>query len=126
VAFQRTLRVRRIADGGDVAFAIGIARNGSPDLNFGRVRWMPGGRALAFLAADADGVHGVFVQDFAPGRDTGATRRRLTGFLPDARTESFGIAPDGSEIVISAVEQRSAVLLARGIPDLLPANRGRK
>jgi len=60
----------------------------------------------------------VFAQDFAPGHDTSASLRRLAGFYPDVRTESFGIAPDGSTIVISGVGQRSDVLIARGVPDL--------
>jgi Tol biopolymer transport system component len=123
---RRTLRVRRVEDGSEVPPSIGIDRNGIEDSNYGRPRWMPGGNALAFLAADTDGLSGVFVQDFVPGKETSATRRRLAGFFPDVSSESFGFSPDGSEIVLSGVEEHSQVLLARGIPDLLPVVRGRR
>jgi serine/threonine protein kinase len=123
---RRTIRVRRVEDGSEVPPSIGIDRNGNEDSNFGRPRWLPGGSALAFLAADTDGLSGVFAQDFVPGKETSATRRRLAGFFPDVRSESFGFAPDGSEIVLSGLEEHSQVLLARGIPDLLPPVRGRR
>jgi hypothetical protein len=61
-----------------------------------------------------------------PGKETSATRRRLAGFFPDVSSESFGFSPDGTEIVLSGVEEHSQVLLARGIPDLLPVVRGRR
>jgi serine/threonine protein kinase len=123
---RRTLRVRRVEDGSEVPPSIGIDRNGIGDANYGRPRWVPGGNALAFLAADTDGISGVFVQDFVPGKETSATRRRLAGFFPDVSSESFGFSPDGSELVLSGVEEHSQVLLARGIPDLLPVVRERR
>lgn len=58
-----------------------------------------------------------------PGQDTSATRRRLAAFFRDARTESFGIVPDGSALVVSGVEARSDILVARGLPGVLPPPR---
>jgi serine/threonine protein kinase len=122
----RQLLVRRIEDNADVGFSIYVERNGSIDENYGRLRWLPGGKAIVFTAVGADHVMGVFAQDFVPGQDTSATRRKLAGFFTDARTESFGMSPDGSVIVISGVETSSDVLLAHGIPNLLPPGRGRR
>jgi Tol biopolymer transport system component len=117
----RLIEVVRIADGAKVPFVITIdadARFG--DANVGRHRWMPDGRAIAFFAGDAEGVAGIFAQDFAPGQDTTATRRRLAGFFRDVRTESFGISPDGSGVIISGVEASSDVLVARGLAGVAP------
>ena len=94
------LKVLRIADGSVVPFEI---------LNdvFPRSRWMPGGKAIAFVGQNEKGVRGVFAQDFVPGQDTAKTRRALGGFDADATAESFGIAPDGSRLVIASREQLS-------------------
>ena len=72
---------------------------------WGRSRWLSDGR-IAFIGQDESGNTGIYVQDFVPGTDTSATRRRLAGFIPGVITESFGIAPDGSSIVL-AVRQPS-------------------
>jgi len=87
---------------------------------------MPGGKAIAFVGAGPDGVSGVFAQDFVVGQDTSATRRKLAGFTTDSRAESFGFSPDGSTIVISFAETSSDILLAHGIPNLLPPARGKR
>ena len=126
VGQRRRILVFRVDNGAPVPFSIVVERNGSVDPNYGRMRWMPGGKAIAFVGAGPDGVSGVFVQDFVVGQDTSATRRKLAGFTTDFRAESFGIAPDGSVIVISAAETSSDVLLAHGIPNLLPPPRGRR
>ena len=47
-------------------------------VTLGRARWMPDGKAIAFVGQDEDGASGVYVQDFAPGRDT-------DGHAPQAR-----------------------------------------
>ena len=36
------------------------------------------------------GVNGVFVQDFVPGQDTSASRKKLAGFDPAVDAESLG------------------------------------
>ena len=114
----------RLDNGAPVPFNIVVERNGSPNPNYGRMRWMPGGKAIAFAAAGPDGVSGIFVQDVVIGQDTSATRRKLAGFTADFMAESFGIAPDGSAVVISSTESSSDVRLAHGIPNLLPPGRG--
>ena len=113
---RRRIRVFRVDNGAPVPFSIVVERNGSPDPNYGRMRWMPDGKSIAFVAAGPDGVSGIFVQDFVIGQDTSATRRKLAGFTTDFLAESFGFAPDGSAIVISFTETSSDVLLAHGIP----------
>ena len=89
--------------------------NRGEDVIAGRNRWMPDGKAIAFVAPDEAGRNGIFVQDFDPERDTTATRRKLAGFEVDPRTESFGIAPDGSAVTIGGVEVTSRIRLAEGV-----------
>jgi hypothetical protein len=81
----------------------------------GRARWTPDGRALVYIGQDDDGRIGVFAQDFAPGRDTSDTRRPVAGFSRDFLTESLGISPDGSSIVISALFESRSLKLAEGV-----------
>jgi serine/threonine protein kinase len=84
----------------------------------GRARWMPEGRAIAFIGQDEKGVNGIFVQDFAPGRDTRGTRRRLAGFDPIADAETFAVAPDGRRIAIAGREVSSSLILLEGLSPL--------
>jgi hypothetical protein len=77
----------------------------------GRARWLPDGRSIAFVDVDARGRAGIFVQRFAPGQDTTATRRRLPGPDLDADAESFGISPDGTHITVSYRRLGSDVVL---------------
>jgi Tol biopolymer transport system component len=79
---------------------------------------MPDGRAIAFVGQDENGVNGVFVQDFVPGRDTSDTRRRLGGFDPDNSTESFAISPDGRFLTIAAWEQLFNIVIADNVPGI--------
>jgi hypothetical protein len=80
---------------------------------------MPDGRAIAFVGQDEDGASGVFVQDFEPGRDTSASRRKLAGFDPDVAAESFGIAPDASRLVLAGWVQLFSLMEGEGLPGLL-------
>jgi len=123
---RRRIRMFRLDNGAPVPFNIVVERNGSPNPNYGRMRWMPDGKAIAFAATGSDGVSGIFVQDVVIGQDTSSTRRKLTGFTTDFLTESFGLAPDGSAVVISFSETSADVRLAHGIPNLLPPARGKK
>ena len=122
---RRQILVYRVDDGARVPFGITVEKNGSADPNFGRLRWMPDGKAIAFVANGPDRLSGVFVQDFVPGQDTSATRRKLAGFVDGVLTESFSIARDGLTIVLTQFELRSDILLAHGIPNLLPPGRHR-
>ena len=86
--------------------------------SLGRLRWMPGGKAIAFVGQDERGVNGVYVQDFVPGQDTSATRRRLGGFDQENPPESFGISPDGRWLTVAAWEQLFSIMVTDSLPSL--------
>jgi Tol biopolymer transport system component len=110
------VKVLRLADGSPVQFEI------ASDI-FPRSRWMPDGKAIAFIGQDEKGVRGVFVQDFAAGKDTAATRKSLGGFDADSTAESFGIAPDGMRMAIAAREQLSSLMMAERVPAVVSTRR---
>lgn len=84
----------------------------------GRVRWMPDGKAIAYIDSNNTGQFGVYVQDFLPGQDTYPTRRAIAGFDPDRHAESFGISPDGAFITLAEVEFLSSLVRAKNVPGL--------
>jgi len=113
------IEVRRL-DGAAVPFEISVERRRKTAITLGRARWMPDGRAIAFVGQDANGVNGVFVQDFIPGRDTSSSRRPLGGFDPEASAESFGISPDGSRLVVAGWEQLFSIMTVEGLEGIAP------
>jgi Tol biopolymer transport system component len=115
-------RVVRLADAKVLPFSIDL----KPLNQVGRSRWLPDGRAIAFVGANAAGQSGVFIQDFSPvAADTSTSRRWIAGFDPDLPTESFGISPDGVSIVLSEVEPRGDILIAEGLRGVVPQARKR-
>ena len=110
------VKVIRLADGSAVAFEI------LSDI-FPRSRWMPDGKAIAFVGQDTNGVRGVYVQDFGAGQDTAKTRRPLGGFDADFTAESFGISPDGARMAIASREQLSSLMLAERVRAVAPPRR---
>jgi len=110
-------RFVRIVDGATVPFELHVD---------GKIRWMPDGRAVAFIAKDEKGLSGVFVQEFIPGQDTTKTRRKLAGFDPDMTVETFGISPDGSRITISFADPVSSLMVADRVPGIAPPARRRR
>ncbi|HEX8617618.1 MAG TPA: protein kinase [Thermoanaerobaculia bacterium] len=112
---KSAIRVVRVADGKDVGFAIPIVAVNRTSAILGRMRWLPDSKSLAFLGQNAEGVNGIFVQDFAPGRDTTSTRRELGGFDRERFTESFGIAPNGT-ITVAGWEQLFSLFSIEGVP----------
>jgi serine/threonine protein kinase len=107
--------VARVEDGRPIGFEIRIdVRKASPAI-VGRARWMPSGRAIAFVGQNEDGVNGIYRQDFAPGEDTTATRRPIGGFDEAALAESFAVSPDGKRIVLAAWEQSLSVVVAENV-----------
>lgn len=113
------IRVARVADGKDMGISIAppVLRRTAAIL--GRVRWMPDGKALAFLAQNADGVNGIFTQDFIPNTDTTATRKPFGGFDRERAAESFGIAPDGKAMTIAGWEQLFSLFSVEGLPTVI-------
>lgn len=112
----RWLRVIHTSDGSPAPFEITVSSNP----NSGRARWMDGGKTLAFVEMDKNGILGIYAQDFVPGKDTIATRRPLLGFDPELTTESFGISPDGKSITIAGFEVLNSLMIAEGIAGLNP------
>jgi len=120
----RTLKVVSSEDGREAPFRIGLEmKERTAGYSLGRARWTPDGSAIAFVAQDEAGRHGIFVQEFAPGRDTTATRRALAGFVAGQVVESFGFSPDGRRLTIAVREEQSNLLLAEGVPGIEPPRR---
>jgi Tol biopolymer transport system component len=88
---------------------------GAENIIFGRCRWSPDGRRIAFVGVDENGLTGIFDQEFVPGQDTSATRRRLAGFDPDSVVESFGISPDGGKLTLATLDYTWQLVLADGV-----------
>jgi Tol biopolymer transport system component len=107
------IHIAEIATGRVLDFKIEIDfEPHSPNVTFGRARWLPGGEAIAFVGLDDDGLTGLFIQDFVPGQDTIDTRHPLREAPDNAVVESFGIAPDGRRFAISTLRRVSALNLA--------------
>jgi hypothetical protein len=101
-----------------VPFEIQIERGKNTNAILGRSRWMPDGLGIAFLGQDERGVNGIFVQDFVPGRDTAATRRKLGGFDAENSVETFGISGDGKYVTVGGWEQMFNILIASRVPGI--------
>jgi Tol biopolymer transport system component len=100
-----------------------LARSGSYVTSAnGRARWFADGGKIAFIAEE-DGQVGVMVQDFVPGRDTTATRRKLAGFEPEWVVETFDISPDDGRVVLSRIRPGGTVMLAENVPHVSPPRR---
>lgn len=108
------LRVVELPRGSPTNFEI-------PGLRGTRGRWMPDGRRIVFLHRDDNGRSGLFIQDFAPGKNTVASRRKLAGFDPALETESFGISPDGTHVTLAQIEWGGSLIEADGVPGIEPA-----
>jgi Tol biopolymer transport system component/tRNA A-37 threonylcarbamoyl transferase component Bud32 len=118
---RNTLRFVEVDSGRVVPFTIEVRYSlGAPTVIWGRPRWSRDGRAIYFVGENERGLSGIYVQEFAPGRDTSATRRPVAGFSPDYVTESFGLSPDGARITLSVGHESSSILVADGVPGALP------
>jgi len=109
--------VIRLQDGSPAEFEVQCVTTSTAAgaVAMGRARWLPDGSAIAFLC-EQDGQTGIFVQDFVPGRDTRATRRRIGESPQDRIPESFGFSPDGRHLVVAQLELRQAIALAEKLP----------
>lgn len=123
---RSTIRVVDVHTARVVNFEIEVPYNlHEPAMNilWGRARWTPDGQAIAFIAQDADGRASVYQQQFSPGRDTSASRRRLESSLPRSTIESFGISPDGKSIIVSDGFYSQSVMLVEGLAGIEPPRR---
>jgi len=121
----RFIRVADVDSGTLVPFAIEVRwpASASDQVLYGRARWAPDGKGIFFIGANREGLSGVSFQEFAPGRDTRATRREVAGFAPDALSESLGVSPDGNSLVVSTLHEYSSLTLAEGLAGLEPPRR---
>jgi Tol biopolymer transport system component len=67
--------------------------------------FLPGGRALVFLRGEIQHKN-LWLIDL----DTGA-ERQLTDLTPDFDIQDFDVSPDGREVVLERVQERSNVVL---------------
>ncbi|MHC4093931.1 MAG: TolB family protein, partial [Planctomycetota bacterium] len=115
------VRVIDVESGEVVPFAIEVpAPLRAPGIILGRVRWLPDGSAIAYVGLDERNRTGVFAQDFVPAGGTEQTRRPLAGFSPEFITESFGVAPDGKQIILSGIRRSFRLMLAEGVEGIEP------
>jgi Tol biopolymer transport system component len=122
--YPALLKVVRVEDGQAVPFEMAVDAKRRTTVTLGRARWTPDGKAIAFVGQDESGASGVYAQDFVPGQDTTASRRKLAGFDPDVAAESFGLAPDASRLVLAGWVQLFSLMEADHLPGLLAPPRG--
>jgi len=114
----RDLGVFHMSDGKDIAH---ITLRVSVTVPLGRSRWA-GDRRLAYIDRDDEGNFGIFVRDIT---DHGAgAPRPFAGFDALTPTESFGVARDGSRVVLSVRNSVSSIAVAENVPGIeAPAGR---
>jgi eukaryotic-like serine/threonine-protein kinase len=116
---RNILRVASVADGKSADFGIDVSVTTAATYTatgvYGRSRWRPDGKALYFLGRDESAVNGIFEQDFAPGKDTSSTRKRLAAFEPDLMTETFGVSPDGTRLAVASFDRIFSIMLAENV-----------
>jgi Tol biopolymer transport system component len=123
-SLRAVIRFVEVESGAVVPFSIPVTYSlAAPGIIYGRARWSPDGRSIYFIGQDEAGLSGVFVQEFAPGRDTASTRRPVAGFSNEYVTESLGISPDGTRLTISTGGEFAAILVAEGVPGAEPPRR---
>jgi Tol biopolymer transport system component len=120
---QEVLKVVRVEDGKEV-FHTQVVGKRKTVAALGRCRWTPDGRRLVFTGQDAQGLDGIYIQDFEPGRDTLATRKALAGFDPDWVPESLGLSPDGKRLILSESDRSFELMIADGVEAAASARRG--
>ena len=81
------------------------------------------GSTLAQRIAEAGYAEEVVLTDSVEGKPQGLAldlmqSRPLAGFEPERGTDSFGISPDGSRVVLSEAEFREDIFIATGVPGI--------
>ena len=114
-----TLGVVEVATGEIVDFQIAVEYSPeSPNVAYGRGRWMPGDEAIAFVGVDSDGETTLLIQDFIPGQDTTASRRKPLGADAAGVVESFGVSPDGKRFALASLRIVHVLKMAEGLDPL--------
>jgi Tol biopolymer transport system component len=122
---SREIHVLNLAERRTLPFTITLQeRTGiAPSPFLGLPRWTPDGRRLAFVDQDATGSVGISAQDFAPDKDTSATRKQLRPFDPDARVEGFVFDPEGKAVIAAERQRLSSLIAMDGLGAIVPGER---
>ena len=114
-----TLRVARVADGVRVPFALPLPLSDpAADPDAGRCRWLPDGRALAFIGRAEDGTYAVYSVPFTAGAPAQPLAVRRLALEPGFAAESFGVSPDGRRLTVGYWERTSNLMMAEGVAGL--------
>lgn len=97
------------------AARIDLLEGETANVLIGRSRWWPDGDSFIFVGADELGRSGIFRQDFVPGRNTDASRRRIGGFSADYAIETLSVTPDGSALILSSLFESQALQMVEGL-----------
>ena len=100
--------VAAIQDGRILPFEIRVPIRRQTVALLGRARWMPDGKAIAFVGQDEHGATGVFVQPFDPDRENTATPAAIAGFAADRLVESFDV--DAEHVILAEADERSEII----------------
>jgi serine/threonine protein kinase/tricorn protease-like protein len=118
------IRFVNVSDGTRLPLVIEVPHSRATETAMGRTRWSPDGRRVYFIGQDAEGVNGIYVQDFDPtSSDTSASRAKVAGFDPREEAESLAVSPDGTRLVYAALERLYGVVAIDGVPGLKPRPR---
>ena len=71
-----------------------------------RLAWLPGGRGLVLLRGDVQHKNFLWVVDMVTGAE-----RQLTNLPAGIDIRDFDISPDGREVVLERVQERSDVVM---------------
>jgi Tol biopolymer transport system component len=114
-----TLRVARVADGVRTPFALPLPLSDpAADPDAGRCRWLPDGRALAFIGRAEDGAWAVYSVPFAAGARAEPLAVRRLAFERGFAAESLSISPDGGRLTVGYWDRTSNLMLAEGVRGL--------
>ena len=113
----RAIRVATLDTGGVLPFEVKLPYSaGKSNAALGKAKWMPGGRAIAYIGEGEDGASGVYSQPFQTGLDSRGSLSKLSSFDSRRAVQSFAISPDGAHMVIASWELGSGLVQALNVP----------
>jgi len=113
-----SIRVVELEKGQVLPFRIDIEVVKVTPATLGRARWMPDGKTIVFTAQDGRGVNGLFTKPFRPEGADPRDWKPLAAFDSERITESFGLSPNGSRVVVAGWEQLFSLMRAEDVPGL--------